>query len=94
MKICFKFLKSEPYLIPNKVGGTETYAKEIISYIQNHPDSNEYYLFCAKESVDLFSTSPNLKVITLPFFAKFRPIRLFVLYFNSTILCTITTCNS
>lgn len=61
------------YLIPDKVGGTETYAREIIPHLAK---DNELIIFCGKETLVTFKTSKNIKVVTLPIYSSNRIARL------------------
>lgn len=51
------------YLIPGKVGGTETYAREIIPHLSK---AHQLVLFCGRETAPTFTESKNIEVITLP----------------------------
>lgn len=52
------------YLIPNQVGGTEYYARSIISSFNSHTDNNTYILFCNKENAKTFSHgSKKIKIV-------------------------------
>lgn len=51
------------YLIPGKVGGTETYARELIFHLSK---THQLVLFCGRETAPTFTQSKNIQVITLP----------------------------
>jgi glycosyltransferase involved in cell wall biosynthesis len=61
------------YLIPGKVGGTETYARELIPHLAKN---NQLILFCGRETAQTFDESENIKVVTLPLFSVNRVARL------------------
>ena len=63
------------YLIPGEVGGTETYARELISHLPKKK-GDTYYIYCSRESANLFTESDNFRVIVLPFSAHSRPLRM------------------
>lgn len=65
------------FLIPDKVGGTETYARELIKSLEKIRDPKDtYYLLCNLENRYLFKNNQGVKVITLPVKASLRPLRL------------------
>lgn len=66
------------YLIPGKVGGTETYAKGLIEGLREVDKVNEYYLFCNRENRNHFTETGNFKVVALQLKASNRAAR--VLY--------------
>lgn len=51
------------YLIPGKVGGTETYARELVAHLLNN---NKVIIFCGQEASKIFTQSANLQIIPLP----------------------------
>lgn len=63
------------YLVPSKVGGTETYARGLVAALQKIDKKNEYFLFCNKENRDIFAKSKNFKIIVLPFRASNKVLR-------------------
>jgi len=64
------------YLIPNKVGGTETYARGLINALLKVDKKNDYYLFCNKENANTFTTKSNFHVVVVPIHATNRFIRI------------------
>ena len=65
------------YLIPGKVGGTETYARELIPALDGNLSSgDELIIYCSRECANLFLGLKNTRVVVLPFRAVSRPIRL------------------
>ncbi|MBP9669853.1 glycosyltransferase family 4 protein [Candidatus Woesebacteria bacterium] len=73
------------YLIPGKVGGTETYARELIPHLAK---DNDLVIFCGKETSVTFKTSKNIQVVTLPIYSSNRVARLIV---EQTILPIMAT---
>ncbi len=51
------------YLIPGKVGGTETYARELIPRLAKN---NQLVLFCGREAAATFCPSKNIEIVTIP----------------------------
>jgi len=67
------------YLIPDKVGGTETYARELVENLSNQVQSKTLIiLYCSREAAPTFKPRSNIKIVTLPFYAKNRFIRLVI----------------
>lgn len=65
------------YLIPGKVGGTETYARELVPALGKQLGrDDQLIIFCGKESRDLFKESKKLKIIVLPIFSANRLVRI------------------
>jgi len=65
------------YLIPGGVGGTETYARHLISAMTKELKSgDELIIYATRETAPTFTESKQLKVITLPIYAKNRVLRL------------------
>lgn len=64
------------YLIPGKVGGTETYARELIPSLINTRD--KIYIFCGRETAPTFPSLPNCQVVTLPIYSTNRLARILV----------------
>ena len=61
------------YLIPNKVGGTEYYARSLLSELEQQDQSNSYVIFCNEECArTLYFSSPNWKIIVCPVQARNR----------------------
>lgn len=64
------------FLLPGVVGGTETYAVELIEKLAAIDTDNEYLLFMNRDSVDLhFEAGPNFKRIIAPVRATNRGAR-------------------
>jgi len=61
------------YLIPGKVGGTETYARELIPHLAK---DNQLILYCGKETALTFTPSKNIEIVTLPIYSRNRSSRL------------------
>lgn len=65
------------YLIPGKVGGTETYARELLSSMQQIIGRDDkLILFCTRDNSSTFTATSNLRIITLPINASNRVLRL------------------
>jgi len=66
------------YLIPGVVGGTETYARQlIISLLSKIEDSDKLIVFCSREMSATIKSTDKLIVATLPFYSENRVMRLF-----------------
>jgi len=66
------------YLIPGVVGGTETYARELIkSMLEKISESDKIVIFCSRESEHTFAGTSRLKIVTLPFYSNNRIARIF-----------------
>jgi len=63
------------YLIPGKVGGTETYARELIPHLAV---GNQLIIFCGRETASTFKDSKNIQVVALPIYSSNRMARLVV----------------
>lgn len=61
------------YLIPGRVGGTETYARELIAEMSKN---KHLTLFCGRETASTFKESKNISIITLPIYSKNRIARI------------------
>lgn len=65
------------YLVPGEVGGTETYARELIPVlVQKLKPGDTLFLFTGRETASSFKTGGKLKVVPLPVFSRLRPLRL------------------
>jgi len=62
------------YLIPGKVGGTETYARELIPAMLNPAD--KFYIFCGRETAPTLPSLPNCQIVTLPIYSSNRLTRI------------------
>lgn len=61
------------FLIPGKVGGTETYTRGLITGTEKIDKKNEYTIFCNKENYTTFSlNSENFKKILCPVLSTLR----------------------
>jgi glycosyltransferase involved in cell wall biosynthesis len=64
------------FLLPNEVGGTETYATSLIEAISNIDHQNEYFLFVNAESAGKqWNVGPNFHPVTCPIRATNRAAR-------------------
>jgi len=82
------------YLIPGIVGGTETYAKELIkSMLKQIDKSDKIIIFCSRESENIFVESSGLKIVTLPFYSSNRISRIFAEQVLLPIYCAIHKIN-
>lgn len=61
------------YLIPGRVGGTETYARELIGEMSK---TTKLVLFCGRDTALTFESSQNIKIVTLPIYSSNRFVRL------------------
>jgi len=73
------------YLIPGKVGGTETYARELIPHLAK---DIQLILFCGKETASTFKEMANIKIVTLPIYSHNRVLRLLSEQILLPILCS------
>lgn len=65
------------YLIPGGVGGTETYARHLISAMTKELKSeDELIIYATRETAPTFTAAKQVKVITLPIYARNRVLRL------------------
>lgn len=65
------------FMIPSKVGGTETYARGLLSALQHIDQNNNYTIFCNKENYNLLTFSAdNFKKTLTPIYATIKPLRL------------------
>ncbi len=64
------------FLVPKKVGGTETYARGLISSLQKIDKVNQYFLFCNIENQNTFKETKNFKKVVLPVKASVKGLRL------------------
>lgn len=63
------------YLIPGKVGGTETYAMELIPVLAK---TNKLVVFCGREAKNIFHGIKNIQVVVLPLNSKNRFLRIII----------------
>lgn len=64
------------FLIPNKVGGTETYARGLLSGLGEVCGQDEYIVYCNKENYSTFIFNSRFRKILSPFKATVRPLRI------------------
>jgi glycosyltransferase involved in cell wall biosynthesis len=65
------------YLLPGKVGGSETYIRNLVKSLSKLDSYNTYVLFINKESIGIFQESaPRLTIVPCPIRAQNRPIRI------------------
>ena len=65
------------YLIPGGVGGTETYARELIREMtQQLKSSDELVIYASRETAPTFNSSKQVRIVTVPIYAKNRFMRL------------------
>jgi len=65
------------YLLPGKVGGSETYIRNLVKRLVAIDRDNEYFIFVNQESTGIFeSLAPGVRVITCPVHAANRPLRI------------------
>jgi glycosyltransferase involved in cell wall biosynthesis len=65
------------YLLPGKVGGSETYIRSLVINLLEMDRDNIYVIFINKESIGIFPESdPRIKIILCPIKATNRPLRI------------------
>jgi glycosyltransferase involved in cell wall biosynthesis len=65
------------YLLPGKVGGAETYTRNLVKWLAAIDSTNKYSIFINKESVGIFeSLAPGFTVVPCPIKATSRPTRI------------------
>ncbi|TXH07570.1 MAG: glycosyltransferase family 1 protein, partial [Candidatus Moraniibacteriota bacterium] len=65
------------YLIPGGVGGTETYARHLISALTKQLiEGDELVIYASRETAPTFNESKHVKVIALPIYSSNRLFRL------------------
>ena len=65
------------FMIPGKVGGTESYLRALIRAYQANDRDNEYVLYTGRENGGTFElTAPNFREVRFPLTAESRPKRL------------------
>lgn len=76
------------YLIPRVVGGSETYARQLIkSILSQIGDDDELVLFCSRETSTTFKSDQKLLIVTLPIYSQNRVARLIAEQVSLPILC-------
>ncbi len=64
------------YLLPGKVGGSETYIRNLVRWLARSSD-NTYVVFINKESTGIFDDAGrNVEIIPCPILASNRPLRI------------------
>lgn len=69
------------YLVPGHVGGTETYARELVRELAMLLPSHEFVVFCGREAGAVLPADDwpeNVRVRALPFPAANKPLRILV----------------
>ncbi len=74
------------YLIPGKVGGTETYARELIPVMA---ETDQLVIYCDRSTALTFKPTKNVKIIALPFNSSNRLARIFLEQTLLPILCLV-----
>lgn len=65
------------YLLPGKVGGSETYIRNLIKYLTALDSENTYFLFINLESRGIFDEyPPRITIVPCPVQAAIRPFRI------------------
>ncbi len=64
------------YLLPGRVGGSETYIRNLIKWLPVIDRENEYIVFINQESLGVFDTSPGVTIVPCPVRASNRPQRI------------------
>lgn len=65
------------YLLPGKVGGSETYVRNLVKWLLRVAPSNEYVVFINRESAGVFeSLAPGAKIVECPVNATNRALRI------------------
>jgi glycosyltransferase involved in cell wall biosynthesis len=65
------------YLLPGRVGGTETYIRNLVKWLVRIDRSNTYVIFVNRESAGIFEElAPECEVVLCPIAASNRPLRI------------------
>jgi glycosyltransferase involved in cell wall biosynthesis len=65
------------YLLPGRVGGSETYIRNLVAWLARIDRSNAYIVFVNRESAGIFEElAPGCEVVTCPIRASNRPVRI------------------
>ncbi len=64
------------YLIPGAVGGTEIYARNLLSALSVLDRTNEYFVVTNRETVDLAPLCPNMRALPQSVAGRIRPARI------------------
>jgi glycosyltransferase involved in cell wall biosynthesis len=74
MRIAYNVL----YIIPDKVGGTQTYAEGLIKEINKNESDIDFFVFASSDNSKLFLKYKNIKTIVIPINSKNKLLRLLV----------------
>lgn len=78
------------YLIPGKVGGTETYATELIrAFTRLVKKNDKIIIFTGIEAESMFNKHANINVVVLPLYSNNRIVRIIAEQFLLPIYCII-----
>ena len=76
------------YLIPSKVGGTETYARELIPALgKKLKEGDQIIIFAGEETAKMFPKLLNIKVISMPIKSSNRFLRILAEQFLLPFYC-------
>jgi glycosyltransferase involved in cell wall biosynthesis len=65
------------YLLPGKVGGSETYLRNLVKWLAVLDRENSYVMFINRESEDTIDApAPGFRIVVCPFRAANRPLRI------------------
>ncbi len=64
------------YLIPSRVGGSETYLRSLVANMREVGPEHAYVLFTNRENHGTFADEDNLRRVLCPSAASFRPVRI------------------
>ncbi|HXI09315.1 MAG TPA: glycosyltransferase family 1 protein [Thermodesulfobacteriota bacterium] len=65
------------YLLPGRVGGSETYVRNLVKWLPRVAPSNEYVIFINRESAGVFEgLAPGARIVECPVNASSRPKRI------------------
>ncbi len=64
-------------MLPGKVGGTEIYVRNMVKWLEEVDNSNEYFVYINKESIGIFEHfASGIKVVLCPIKATNRAVRI------------------
>ena len=64
------------FLIPTKVGGSETFVRALVGALEKYDRENTYILFCNKENHLTFKPSGNIQTVEVPISASNKILRI------------------
>jgi len=65
------------YLLPGKVGGSETYLRNLVKGLAAIDRENEYVIFINRETQgEIYAPAPSFRIVVCPFRASNRPLRI------------------